>query len=264
MRLFVALDIPEEVREALAQLVAQLRPACKTARWARVEGLHVTLKFIGEDATGKARNDQDGALLNSLPRAHPDRFSRLWIFSRMSAARVCFGPGSKPGQTSASLPWPSKWLSSRSASRATVAPFTPHLTLARFESPRGLDVLQCRNPQCRTARIRPDHCNGISSVSKRAETRRRGIYSAGNFFLCGGKTGVNPEMAPGAPGLWAFVVLGYLLGSIPFGYLLVRATGGGDIRFIGSGNIGATNVAQDVRLGRGRRLHWSWIPQRVF
>jgi acyl phosphate:glycerol-3-phosphate acyltransferase len=55
---------------------------------------------------------------------------------------------------------------------------------------------------------------------------------------------VNLEMAAGAPGLWVFVVLGYLLGSIPFGYLLVRASGGGDIRFKGSGNIGATNVAR--------------------
>ena len=39
-----------------------------------------------------------------------------------------------------------------------------------------------------------------------------------------------------------FVLVGYLLGSIPFGLLLTKAAGLGDIRAIGSGNIGATNV----------------------
>jgi glycerol-3-phosphate acyltransferase PlsY len=38
------------------------------------------------------------------------------------------------------------------------------------------------------------------------------------------------------------LALGYLLGSIPFGLLLTRAAGKGDVRKIGSGNIGATNV----------------------
>ncbi len=55
---------------------------------------------------------------------------------------------------------------------------------------------------------------------------------------------MNLEMSAAAATLWGLVVLGYFLGSIPFGYLLVRAKGGGDIRFIGSGNIGATNVAR--------------------
>ncbi|HEX8389792.1 MAG TPA: glycerol-3-phosphate 1-O-acyltransferase PlsY [Sphingomonas sp.] len=53
--------------------------------------------------------------------------------------------------------------------------------------------------------------------------------------------------------IWAAPALallgGYLLGSIPFGVLLTRAAGAGDLRQVGSGNIGATNVLRTGRKG---------------
>ncbi|RYY26056.1 MAG: glycerol-3-phosphate 1-O-acyltransferase [Sphingomonadales bacterium] len=55
------------------------------------------------------------------------------------------------------------------------------------------------------------------------------------------------EILWGAPA--AAIILGYLLGSIPFGVLLTRMAGAGDLRTIGSGNIGATNVLRTGRKG---------------
>jgi acyl-phosphate glycerol 3-phosphate acyltransferase len=49
--------------------------------------------------------------------------------------------------------------------------------------------------------------------------------------------------------LLAALAFGYLLGSIPFGLLITRAAGLGDVRNIGSGNIGATNVLRTGNKG---------------
>jgi glycerol-3-phosphate acyltransferase PlsY len=73
------------------------------------------------------------------------------------------------------------------------------------------------------------------------------------------------------------LLLGYFLGSVPFGLVLTRMTGAGDLRAIGSGNIGATNVLRTghkglaaltlaLDLGKGLAavlLAWRWFPEFV-
>lgn len=58
-----------------------------------------------------------------------------------------------------------------------------------------------------------------------------------------------PGIETGIVGLILALVLGYLLGSVPFGVLVTKAMGLGDLRKIGSGNIGATNVLRTGNKG---------------
>jgi acyl phosphate:glycerol-3-phosphate acyltransferase len=59
---------------------------------------------------------------------------------------------------------------------------------------------------------------------------------------------VNPETLNA---YWWIPLAAYVVGSIPFGYLILRQAGQGDIRAVGSGNVGATNVARTAGIGAG-------------
>ena len=48
MRLFTALELPPDVKQHAAQVMARLKPADAPIKWVRPEGMHLTLKFLGE------------------------------------------------------------------------------------------------------------------------------------------------------------------------------------------------------------------------
>ena len=140
MRLFVALDVPAEVRISLGAVIARLEKVGRGARWVRVEGIHLTLKFIGEmpDETVPAI---DQALREvRLPSPVEAQFRGVGFFPNERHPRVCWaGVEGSPnlGELAAQV---DMRLEKFGVERETKA-FRPHLTLARFKSDDGLTRL---------------------------------------------------------------------------------------------------------------------------
>ena len=140
MRVFVALDVPEPVRARLTELSARLAKVCPSARWVRFEGVHITLKFIGEVPQEKL--EQIRQALGELPSFGPIkiRFAGLGFFPGARRPRV-FWAGvegdPKLAELAAAIEMKLAPLGIAPEKRA----FQPHLTLARFESPQGTQAL---------------------------------------------------------------------------------------------------------------------------
>lgn len=142
MRLFVALDIPDTVREALTALSRDLRKLSSSdTRWVRIDGTHITLKFIGYTQPEQAELIR--AALSSVRVDGPVemQFAGLGFFPNPRRPRVLWA-GVAGGPELRAL---------AAAIEAQLEPlgvpreerdFNAHITLARFDSPRGLDALR--------------------------------------------------------------------------------------------------------------------------
>ncbi|MDN5363332.1 MAG: 2,3-cyclic 3-phosphodiesterase [Eubacteriales bacterium] len=67
-RVFIAIDIPEEIRDWLEEWQEELRRAGITAKWVERENFHITLKFLGEVEVGKLENIRER--LRRVARQH--------------------------------------------------------------------------------------------------------------------------------------------------------------------------------------------------
>jgi len=141
MRLFVALEIPRAVRDNLATLIKDLRTADPKARWVRPENIHVTLKFIGE-----APADKLGNIRGALAGVHSERevelnFRGLGFFPNAKRPSVLWA-GIDASPNLQSLAGDIENSLEKLGFPREQRPFVPHLTIARFQTPRIHEPLQ--------------------------------------------------------------------------------------------------------------------------
>jgi 2'-5' RNA ligase len=140
LRLFIAIDIPEDVRALVADRVAPLRERLPRARWVPSANQHVTLKFLGstwprlvervtraagEVAAGHLPFETRVAELGAFPSSRRARV--LWVGLEDPSGRL----GAIAGDLDRAL---------ADEFRPETRAFTPHLTVARFDPPVPLEA----------------------------------------------------------------------------------------------------------------------------
>ncbi len=152
MRLFVALDIADDIRKRIACFLDGVREFAPDARWVRSESLHVTLKFIGE---------QPDVFVDEIKKALPAieasaiemNFRGYGFFPTAKAPRV-FWIGAEAGAELRALAAAVDEKLSQLGTPKETHTFSPHLTLARAAGGSGSPRLHKGDrPNCAFQRL---------------------------------------------------------------------------------------------------------------
>ncbi|GAC1659846.1 MAG: RNA 2',3'-cyclic phosphodiesterase [Acidobacteriaceae bacterium] len=142
MRLFVAVEIAPEIRERLTHFVDALRPRVPKLRFVRPEGLHATLKFLGEVAPSRLKSVETE--LSTLGGASFSiAVEATGFFPNDKRPRIYWaGLRSEPQAALAELASQIDESCARVGFKREQRPYKPHVTLARLGSgnPHGTDA----------------------------------------------------------------------------------------------------------------------------
>jgi 2'-5' RNA ligase len=141
VRLFVAVDVPEPVKDGLLRALAPFRERIPGARWTQPSGWHVTLKFLGW-VWPRLETAVRGATTEVAARAGEPfeaRLTEIGVFPSPARARVVWaGIADEPGDRFAQI----VTLLDESLEEyfePETREYSPHLTVARLAPPRRLD-----------------------------------------------------------------------------------------------------------------------------
>jgi len=141
MRAFIAIDLPDSIRAALRQKQTAFRSVSQGARWTQPEGIHLTLRFLGEISDSKVREVSER--LRKLSRFEPFaiRVTGFGFFPDGRRPRVFWVGIEDSAGLNRLAEEVEKALGPAGFTREERA-FRPHLTLARFREPQAQPALQ--------------------------------------------------------------------------------------------------------------------------
>jgi 2'-5' RNA ligase len=145
MRLFVAIEIAQEIRDKLTGFISEFRPRIASAAWVRPEGLHITLKFLGNVPEPK-----QPAIENALKSVKAPQFKlsieNIGVFPNPRSPRVLWA-GIESGPELARLAGSVEDVLNLLGFEREKRAFSPHVTLARFKETKGKPRLDARLSQ---------------------------------------------------------------------------------------------------------------------
>ncbi len=149
MRTFVAIDISAAIRASIDELIETLRQADAKIRWSRPEGLHITLKFLGEVPATKVEIVKKSLATVHFPAPFPVAIQGSGYFPNARSPRVIW-LGIEGGAPMRDLALRVEQALEPLGFEREKREFSPHLTLGRLSAPRKIpaieEVLNARQP----------------------------------------------------------------------------------------------------------------------
>lgn len=133
MRLFVAIEIDAAIRHRMAEYVESIKSQLGNSRWSRPEGLHITLKFLGNVADQR-QSEIESALASISGAQFPISLNGIGVFPNARSPRVLW-TGVQAGPELSKLAHDAEAALARLGFAPEDRAFSPHVTLARFRQP---------------------------------------------------------------------------------------------------------------------------------
>jgi len=145
MRAFIAIELSEEIREALAQIQSHLKYSGADVKWVEKQNIHLTLKFLGEIDEKKCEKIKS-ALDKIAGSMHPFELTikEIGAFPKIDYPRVIWVGLDKGVAESLVLAEKVDEEMSKLGFEKESRPFTAHLTIGRVRSPQNKEALKSK------------------------------------------------------------------------------------------------------------------------